>query len=89
VDIPLCGVMLVALGMADIRRGDAAGVRSIALAERIGYPRAFQPTLSASRIRSAAEHAGQPAYEDAVSSYAGLNDEALRAAALTTVRDRG
>ena len=89
VDIPLCGVMLVALGMADIGRGDTAGVRSIALAERIGYPRAFQPTLSASRIRRAAEHAGKPAYEDAVSSYAGLDDEALRAAAMTTVTDRG
>jgi hypothetical protein len=81
--------MLVALGMADIGRGDAAGVRSIALAERIGYPRSFQPTLSASRIRSAAEDAAKPAYEDAVSSYAGLGEEALRAAALTTVTDRG
>ena len=61
----------------------------VALAERFRFLRNFQPTMSAARARQAAEQADRPAYEDAVSSYAGLGHEELRAAALVALRERG
>jgi hypothetical protein len=60
----------------------------IALAERFRFPRNFQPTMSAGRARAKAEQADRPAYHDAVSSYAGLGEEELRAAALAALRAR-
>jgi hypothetical protein len=60
----------------------------IALAERFRYVRGFQPTMSAARARHVAEQADKPAYADAVSSYADLGRDALRAAASTALRAR-
>jgi len=76
------------MGMTDIARGDASGVRLIALGERFRFQRSFQPTMSSAAIRAAAEHADGPAYADAVSAYAGLGRDDLRAAALAALRDR-
>jgi hypothetical protein len=88
-DIPLCGALLLALAMIDIDRGaTSSGARMIALAERFRFARDFQPTMSADRARHAAEQADKPAYDDAVSSYADLDGDALRAAALAALRAR-
>jgi hypothetical protein len=44
--------------------------------------------MSSARARAEAEQADGPAYADAVSSYAGLDAEELRAAALAALADR-
>ena len=93
---PICGVLLLAIAMADIERGArsgdqravSSGSRMIALAERFRYVRAFQPTMSSARARRAAERADRSAYDDAVSSYADLGPDELRAAALAALRAR-
>jgi hypothetical protein len=95
-ELPVCGALLLALGMVDLDRGQRvgdeqatrSGVRMIALAERFRFPRTFQPTMSAARARRAAEHADRPAYADAVSTYADLGREELRAAAQTVLAAR-
>jgi tetratricopeptide (TPR) repeat protein len=95
-EFPLCGTVLLALAMVDLDRGKRtgderatrSGVRLIALAERLRFLRGFQPTMSAARARHAAEQADRPAYADAVSSYAGLGRDDLRAAALAALRAR-
>ena len=95
-ELPISGALLLALAMVDLdlgaRAGDelatGSGVRLVALAERFGFLRNFQPTMSAARARRAAEQADRPAYDDAVSSYAGLGHEDLRAAALAALRER-
>jgi hypothetical protein len=85
-DFPLCGTLLLAAAMVELDRGATApGVRMIALAERFGYRRDFQPSMSATRIREAAERADRPAYDEAVSSLAGLDHDGLRAAALRLI----
>jgi predicted ATPase/DNA-binding SARP family transcriptional activator/tetratricopeptide (TPR) repeat protein len=94
--LPLCGALLLALAMADLDRGERtgderatrSGPRLIALAERFRCLRQFQPTMSAARARQAAERADRSAYDDAVSSYADLGPDALRAAALVALRER-
>jgi len=94
--LTVCGSLLLALAMADIdrsqRTADAgfarSGARMIALAERIGLKNGLQPTMSAARARRAAQDADGPAYDDAVSSYAGLDPGALRAAARAALRER-
>ncbi|MFB4319075.1 BTAD domain-containing putative transcriptional regulator [Actinomadura sp. 21ATH] len=86
---PLCGVLLLALGLADIARGDRrGGVRLVALAERFRYTRTIQPTTASWRAREAAGNADGPAYAGAVSEYAGLSREELRDAALELLRAR-
>jgi predicted ATPase len=95
-DLAVCGTLLLALAMVDLdraaRTGDGraatSGARLTALAERFGYLRNFHPTMSSVRARSAAERAGGPAYDDAVSAYARLGPGELRAAALAALRDR-
>jgi predicted ATPase/DNA-binding SARP family transcriptional activator len=95
-ELPICGALLLALGTVDLDRGrrsgdeqaTRSGVRMIALAERFRFPRTFQPTMSAARARHAAEHADRPAYTEAVSTYAGLGREELRAAAKTALAAR-
>jgi hypothetical protein len=75
--------------MVDLDRGATrSGARLIALAERLRFLRNFQPTMSGAHARHAAQQADRPAYVDAVSSYAGLGDEELRAAALAALRAR-
>jgi len=95
-ELPACGALLLALGMVDLDRGRRAGdeqatrsgVRMVALAERFRFPRRFQPTMSAARARHVAEHADRSAYADAVSRYADLGREELRAAAQTALAAR-
>jgi hypothetical protein len=94
--LAVCGSLLLALAMADIDRGRrdgdsraaASGARMIALAECFGLRNELQPTVSAACARQAAQDADGPAYDDAVSSYAGLDPEGLRAAARAALRDR-
>jgi hypothetical protein len=95
-ELPTCGGLLLALGMVDLDRGartgdqraTGSGARMIALAQRFRFLRNFQPTMSAARARQAAEQADRPAYDEAVSSYAGLRQEDLRAAALALLAER-
>jgi hypothetical protein len=97
VELPLCGSVLHALGIAGLASGgvegeaDSVAVRMIALAERLRVPREFQPTMSADRARQAVAAAGntaRAAYADAVSEYAGLDQDGLRAAVRGALRDR-
>ncbi|MFI0712352.1 hypothetical protein ACH4SK_17220 [Streptomyces inhibens] len=96
VETPVCGALLLALAMVGLHRGEqtgdahatVSGARMVALAERLRFLQGFQPTTSADRARHAAEHADGPAYADAVSSYADLDRDALRAAALAVLRQR-
>jgi predicted ATPase/DNA-binding SARP family transcriptional activator len=86
VEFPVCGSLLVALAVADLDRGaTTSGVRMIALAQRFGLLRQFQPTMSPERITGIALQADRQAYDDAVSSYAGLDHDGLRAAALAAL----
>ncbi|MEH6373952.1 BTAD domain-containing putative transcriptional regulator [Streptomyces sp. KLMMK] len=95
-NLPLCGALLLALGMADLdhglRTGNASrtrsGTRLVALAERFRYLRIFQPTMSGELSRQTAEQADRTAYTEAVPAYAALAPDALRAAALTALRKR-
>jgi predicted ATPase/DNA-binding SARP family transcriptional activator len=95
-ELPTCGGLLLGLAMVDLdraaRTGDEgaarSGARLVALAERFRFPRNFQPTMSAARARRAATDADRPAYDEAVSSYAGLGAGELRAAALALLRAR-
>ncbi|MBP2405763.1 hypothetical protein [Streptomyces syringium] len=95
-NLPLCGALLLALGMTDLhhgpRTGNAhrtrSGTRLVALAERFRHLRVFQPTMSTTLSRQAAEQADRAAYAEALSAYATLDDVALRAAAQTALRER-
>ncbi|MFJ4785753.1 ATP-binding protein [Streptomyces sp. NPDC088794] len=80
-ELQVHGTMLTALGFAGLAEGDPTAVRLVALAERMPAVREF-PTLSSARSRRAAENADRAAYDDARSTYATLNREELRAAAL-------
>lgn len=60
--------------------------RTIALAEQLRFLWTFQPTMSVANARRDAENADGPAYADAVSEYAGLGPDELRAAARDALR---
>ncbi|MDG4826209.1 BTAD domain-containing putative transcriptional regulator [Asanoa sp. WMMD1127] len=79
---PVCGSVLLALGVAE---SGPRAARLIALAERFGVLRGLQPDLTPERISELGRAADGPAYDDAVSSYAGLDLDGLRAAALDQV----
>jgi predicted ATPase len=86
VQLPVCGALLLALAAVDLSRGAvASGVRLTALAERFEFLRGFQPTMSSARARAAAEQADRAAYAEAVSAYAALDRDGLRAAALSAL----
>ncbi|OLF14595.1 ATP-binding protein [Actinophytocola xanthii] len=88
-NFPICGALLLALGMAEVARGQRrVGVRMIALAHRFRFTRNFQPTMSAARATRVAEKADGSAYAEAVSSYADLAPGALRPAAMAALRER-
>ncbi|GIF46662.1 putative ATPase [Asanoa ferruginea] len=78
---PVCGTLLLALAMTELDTDPARAVRMIALAERFGLLRGFQPTMSPERIRGIARKTDGPAYADAVSAYASLDHEGLRSCA--------
>lgn len=94
-DLAVCGSLLLALAMTDIDRGQRAGdsraatsgARMIALAEGLGFQQGFWPTTAVRAVR-AAQDADGPAYADAVSSYAGLDPDGLRAAVRAALRER-
>lgn len=88
-ELPVFGTVLHALGMAGLASGDAGAVRMIALAERLRVLREFQPTMSADRARQAAKDADGAAYAEAVSEYAALERDELRAAARALISGRG
>ncbi len=75
---PVCGAALLALAMADLDRAPALAARMIALALRLRYLRGFQPIMSVEAAEKAARDADGPAYDDAVSSYAGLDNAGQR-----------
>ncbi|WP_229713027.1 ATP-binding protein [Streptomyces fuscichromogenes] len=79
-ELPVYGSVLLALGYAGLAAGDPAGVRLLALAERLPVMRDL-PTLSSERSRQAAENADGAAYADARSGYAALGRDQLRPAA--------
>lgn len=95
-DTPVVGMMLLALAVLDLERGQRtgdgratrSGVRMIALAESFGFKSGFQPTLSPARLRGLAEQADRPGYAEAVSAYTGLDGDELRAAASAAVLAR-
>jgi hypothetical protein len=95
-ELPTSGGLLLALAMVDLDRGartgderaTRSGAQMVALAERFRFLRNFQPTMSAARARQAATDADRPAYDEAVSSYAGLGQQDLRAAALDALGAR-
>ncbi|MGQ4388985.1 ATP-binding protein [Streptomyces sp. SAS_270] len=80
-ELPVYGTVLLALGFVGVAGGDPSAVRLLALAERMPAVREY-PTLSSARSRQAAENADRAAYDDARSTYATLDREELRAAAL-------
>ncbi|SHM96084.1 ATP-binding protein [Actinacidiphila paucisporea] len=88
-EFPACGTALLALGMARLAAGDTSAVRLVALSERLGVARDFQPTMSSDRIRQAAEEADRAAYADAVSEYAALGRAELPAVALGLIGSTG
>jgi predicted ATPase/DNA-binding SARP family transcriptional activator len=84
--LPLHGTMLLALGLDALARGDTSGVRYVALSERLGVLREFQPSMSEAGARAAAREADGAAYSGAVAEYAALGRAELlpRALALLT-----
>ncbi|WP_367128513.1 BTAD domain-containing putative transcriptional regulator [Saccharothrix sp. HUAS TT1] len=93
VEQAMCGTLLLATAVTDrARAGDPVLARSaarmVALAERFGYLRNFQPTMSGAAARADAEQADRAAYGEAVSSYADLDRAGLRAAASDLLRAR-
>jgi predicted ATPase/DNA-binding SARP family transcriptional activator len=94
-DLPVSGGLLLALAMVDLARPGAPpavrtrAARAIALAQRLHHIRSFHPTMSTAAISRAAADADGPAYSDAVSEYAGLGREELRAAARKLARGFG
>jgi hypothetical protein len=94
--LPACGPLLVALALTDIDLGQRtaninlarSGARMIALAERFGVKGGFWPSVSPERARQVAQDTDRPAYDDAVSSYAGLDPDGLRIAVQAALRAR-
>ncbi|WP_300015060.1 BTAD domain-containing putative transcriptional regulator [Pseudonocardia sp.] len=79
---PLWGAFLLAQAMLELAEGrdGATAARMIALAQALHYPQQA-PTMAARHAVDLARRAGGPAYDEAVSSYAGLDPEGLRRAA--------
>jgi predicted ATPase len=83
--LPLRGVLLLALGMANLHTHPHTGAHLIALADRIGYMRQFHPTMSAPQARADAHKAAPTTYAEAVSAYATLTPDQLPTAALAVL----
>jgi hypothetical protein len=83
---PACGSALLAIAMADLDRDPTGAARMIALARRMHYLRGFHPIMSVAAAEKAARGADGAAYDDAVSSYADLDNPALRQEILATLR---
>ena len=95
-DSALFGTLLLAVALLDLDRGrrtadpraTRSGVRMIALAERFRFKSGFQPTMSAAPPARLAEEADKPAYTAAISAYAGLDPDELRATAAASILAR-
>ncbi|MBC8092470.1 MAG: AfsR/SARP family transcriptional regulator, partial [Pseudonocardia sp.] len=88
---PLWGAFLLAQAMIDVSGRTVDGrvsARMIALALRLHFAQQFPSTMSGDRARETARHADGPAYDEAVSSYAGLDPEAQRRAAQELLHQR-
>jgi hypothetical protein len=85
---PACGAALLAIAMTDLDRDPTGAARMIALARRLHYLRGFHPIMSLEAADNAARDADEPAYDDAVSSYAGLDNPALRKEILAALQRR-
>lgn len=93
-ELTVFGTVLHALGLARLASGgdDTVAVRMVALAERLGVLRSYQPTMSAARARQAVGAAGEAAgaaYADAVPEYAALGRDELREATRALIAGRG
>ncbi|MEV4314146.1 BTAD domain-containing putative transcriptional regulator [Actinocrispum sp. NPDC049592] len=85
-EFPVCGAVLLALSFVELDAGArTSAARMIALANRFRFNRAFQPTMASHSAIAAAENADKAAYDEAVSSYAALDENGLRAAALAAL----
>jgi predicted ATPase/DNA-binding SARP family transcriptional activator len=86
---PLWGAFLLAQAMVELATGGcaAAAARMIALARRLHFSQ-MCPTMSAETAAELARGADGPAYDEAVSSYAGLDPAGLRRAAQELLRYR-
>jgi hypothetical protein len=82
---PACGAALLAIAMTDLDRAPTLAARTIALAQRLRFLRGFQPIMSVPAAEQAARNADRPAYDDAVSCYAGLDNPRLRTEILTVL----
>ncbi|HJP80049.1 MAG TPA: BTAD domain-containing putative transcriptional regulator [Pseudonocardiaceae bacterium] len=82
---PACGAALLAIAMTNLDRAPALAARTIALAQRLHFLRGFQPIMSVAAAEQAARNADQPAYDEAVSSYADLDNPTLRTEILTVL----
>ncbi|MEU7711371.1 BTAD domain-containing putative transcriptional regulator [Micromonospora chalcea] len=99
VQLPIHGSLLLAVALVELDRsggagdkaaGDkAAGARLVALAERFGYQRNFQPTMSSAAARQAARDADPAAYDAARASYAALDHDELRLVAVAELSGTG
>ncbi|WP_416984929.1 ATP-binding protein [Streptomyces sp. T028] len=85
---PQSGIDVLALGLVRLTAGDTSAVRLLALARRMHVPQTF-PTMSADRVRRAAEEADGAAYADAVSEYAALAWDGLWEATRALISGRG
>ncbi|MET7419102.1 BTAD domain-containing putative transcriptional regulator [Dactylosporangium sp. NPDC005555] len=93
---PVRGALLLAIAVVDLDRGrrtgdarlTASAAGMIALSELLLFTRGFQPTMSAGHARDLAERADAATYHAAVSACAGLDRDALRAAATAALAAR-
>ncbi|MGW0659292.1 ATP-binding protein [Streptodolium elevatio] len=83
--LPAAGTALLAVGLAVLAEGDAAGVRLVVLAEHLHVHRQF-PSLSADVGRRFAERVDAAGYAEAVSAYAALSRPELEATAARELR---
>lgn len=84
---PACGAALLAIAMTDLERAPTRAARTIALAQRLHFVRGFQPIMSVPAAEQAARAADEPAYDEAVSSYARLDNPSLRTEILAALAE--
>ncbi|GIF63057.1 hypothetical protein Ais01nite_10920 [Asanoa ishikariensis] len=80
--LPVCGTLLTAMAVAS---SGPEAARLIALASRFGMVRGLRPDLTPELVASIGRQADGPAYDEAVSSYAGLGSADLKSEALAQV----
>lgn len=84
---PWCGAAVLGLAVIDAERAPTAAARLVALAERLHFVRNFGATMSTAAARRVAGQADPAAYAEAVSAYAALGPDELRAVTLAAARE--